>query len=42
MLPAQVPTHMFPWHSLNISRYTVSGIVIGLVAVALLKAWLQS
>lgn len=31
----------YPWFDLPISRHTAAGIVIGLVAVAVLKAWLQ-
>lgn len=30
------------WFHLNFSRYTFSGIVIGLALVALIKAWLLS
>ena len=31
----------YPWFDLSISRHTAIGIVIGLVAVAFFKAWLQ-
>ena len=30
----------FPWFEFRLSRYTVTGIVIGLALMALAKAWL--
>jgi len=32
----------YRWFDLPLTRYTVSGIVIGFALVALIKAWLQS
>lgn len=31
----------YPWFDFSISRHMATGIVIGLVVVAVVKAWLQ-